>query len=224
MDCRFKNTVCHFCKKHGHIARAYLTKARQTRGKQTHCLQEETEESVEQNTQGEVYDLYHVAGKNRHPYMVQVAINRAPLLMEVDMGVSMSLISESTYKQLWETPKLRPTSTRLRIYSEQQLTVLGTIGVTVECESQQVTCSLLVIQGGGPSLFGRDWLEEIKLDRKSFTVQHTTATNTQEELLREHKFLFCSELGKSNNITAAFHLKSQATPPFFAMHAQSPMH
>ena len=144
MDCRFKTAVCHFCKKRGHIARACITEAKQVRGKQTHCLQRETEEAVEQDPQGEVYDLYHVAEKKRHPYMVQVAINGAPLIMEVDMGASMSLISGSTYRQLWETPpELVPTSTRLRTYSGQPLTMLGTIKVTIEYEGQQVTQSLI---------------------------------------------------------------------------------
>ena len=45
-------------------------------------------------------------------------------------------------------------------------------------------------------------------------MQHTTATHTLEELLRKHKSLFRVELGKSSNITAAFHLKEQATPRF----------
>ena len=139
--------------------------------------------------------------------------------MEVDTGASISLINESTYKQPWKTPpELVPTSTRLRTYFGQPLTMLGTIKVTVEYEGQQVIQSLLVVKGGGPSLFGRDCLEVIKLDWKSFTVQHTTATHTLEELLSKHKSLFRVELGKSSNITSAFHLNKQATPWFCNSH------
>ena len=126
MDCRFRLAICHFCKKRGHIARACIAKSKSSRGEQTHTIQEDWEEPVESTTPVEVYDLYPVQGKNRCPYMVQVVINGAPLLMEVDTGASMSLISESTYLKLWEIPpKLRPTTTRLRTYSGQQLAILG---------------------------------------------------------------------------------------------------
>jgi hypothetical protein len=127
----------------------------------------------------------------------------------------MSLISEAMYLQLWDAPpKLLPTSTRLRTYSGQQLTILGALEVVVEYGEQKITRSLLVVEGAGPSLLGRDWLEEIRLDWRSFAVQHTSSGFAVEDLLSKHESLFRSELGEARNITAAFHLKQQATPRF----------
>ena len=224
MDCKFKDAVCHFCKKRGHIARACQTKAKQTKGRQAHyVLEAEPEESTATHFDGEVSDLYHVGEKTKHPYVVKVVINGAPLLMEVDTGASMSIISEPTYKELWATPPmLATTTTKLRTYSGQELTVLGTISVTVEYEGQQAVQSLLVVKGAGPSLLGRDWLEAIKLDWKSFTVQHTRSCQTLEGILAKHESLFRPELGLAKNITATLHLESQATPRF-AVLARSPM-
>ena len=69
----------------------------------------------------------------------------------------------------------------------------------------------LVVEGAGPSLLGRDWLEEIRL---SFAVQHMSPGITLGDLLSKHEPLFRSELGEARNITAAFHLKQQVTPRF----------
>ena len=71
-DCRFKLNIYHFCKKRGHIARACFAKSKSSRGIETHTIQEDWEEPVESITPR---DLYHVQGKNRCPYMVQIVIN-----------------------------------------------------------------------------------------------------------------------------------------------------
>ena len=45
-------------------------------------------------------------------------LDDAPLEMELDTGAAVSIISKATFKKLWEvTPKLTPTTTRLRNYS-----------------------------------------------------------------------------------------------------------
>ena len=87
--------------------------------------------------------------------------------MEVDTGAAMSVISQETYRQLWEVPPaLKPSTMCLRTYSRQQLVVLGTLKVQVKYEAQQVDLSVMVVEGSGPSLLGRDWLEHLKLNRK----------------------------------------------------------
>jgi hypothetical protein len=50
--------------------------------------------------------------------------------MEVDTGVSLSLISETTYKKLWEAnalPELQQTTVKLRFYTGEEIGVLGCI-------------------------------------------------------------------------------------------------
>ena len=75
---------------------------------------------------------------------MELSVNGAPLKMEVDTGATLSLLSEVTYKTLWKNPpKLKPSTTRLRTYSGQQLVVLGTLVVNVEYEIQQVVQSLI---------------------------------------------------------------------------------
>ena len=69
-------------------------------------------------------------------------------------------MSETTYHKLWKVPpKLKPTTARLSTYSGQRLVVLGTLSLEVKYEAQQI---VLVVQGSGPTLLGRDWLKHIQ--------------------------------------------------------------
>ena len=164
-ECKFKEATCHFCKKRGHTARACRSKARQTsppEKKSTHRV--DREYSVEPE---EPKGLYHVEGKSRPAYMVELSVNGAQLQMEVDTGAATTLISEETYRILWkQPPKLKPTTTRLRTYSGQQLVVVGTLKVQAKYEAQSADDWLLVVKGSGPTLLGRNWLEHIRLDWK----------------------------------------------------------
>ena len=57
-----------------------------------------------------------------------------------------------------EQPALLPTESKLRTYTGKQINVLETISAEVQFKQQQETLSLLVVEGDGPSLLGRDWL------------------------------------------------------------------
>ena len=161
------------------------------------------------------YTVNHLDGKQRSPYTVELSVNGAPLKMEVDTGAAVSLFSEATYKRLWKNPlKLKPTTTRLRAYSGQQLVVLETLVVNVEYETQQVARSLIVVKGSGPSLLGRDWLAEIRLDWKSLSVHQTSTECPLKDILKGHESLFRPELGLARNINAKLYLEPDAIPRF----------
>ena len=153
--------------------------------KPTHHVEDTTDENTTDESE-QSDSLHTVEGKSRPPYVVDLSINDVPLRMEVDTGASRTLVSEATYRKFWKRPpKLLTTHTRLRTYSGEQLVVLGTLRVTVKYEAQQVVRSLLVVKGAGPSLFGRDWLEVIKLNWRSLTVHYSTQYRPLDEGLVE---------------------------------------
>ena len=81
--------------------------------------------------------------------------------MEVDTGISISLISENTYCNKWKARKrlpLLPSDACLYTYSGELTKVLGTTSITVYYKDQIKKLSLLVVPTDGPSLLGRDWL------------------------------------------------------------------
>ena len=88
------------------------------------------------------------------------------LQFEVDTGASASVISEQSYCKLWkDNPhKLMKTHVKLQTYIGEKIMILGTIKVTVEYKTQRETLGLLVVDGYGPSLIGRDWLAKICLN------------------------------------------------------------
>ena len=86
--------------------------------------------------------------------------------MEVDTGAAVLLVSEETYCYMWPQKSLQQAATVLRIYSGEQLSVCGCVNVEVVYGHQQLTLPLLVIKGNGPSLLGKDWLSQLKLDRR----------------------------------------------------------
>ena len=90
------------------------------------------------------------------------------------------MVSEYTYRMVWSDatrPELQPTDAKLRTYSGEELGVLGSLKVSVEYKGQSKTLSLLVVKGNGPSLLGKDWLGELRLDWKGLFQVRTRYHN-----------------------------------------------
>ena len=99
-----------------------------------------------------------VVYSNPRPYKVTLDLNGLPLEMEIDTGAAVSIISEATQKRVFPKARLRKSSVALQIYSSEPLTVLGQMKVKVSYQGYKGTHSLLVVQGNGSNLMGRDWL------------------------------------------------------------------
>ena len=121
--------------------------------------------AVQQKDEGNDYPLFHMKSSGRsNPLMVTITVDKRPVLMEVDTGAALSLVSEATFKELW--PDRSPESTRVRLcsYSGEAIPVLGSIDVNINYNGQEAQLPLVVVQGQGPNLLGRNWLEQIQLD------------------------------------------------------------
>ena len=96
------------------------------------------------------------------------------LIMEVDTGTSVTVISEATRGKIWPTqpaPPLHPTDVKLRTYTGEAIPVIGKLMVKVEYQGQEEELPL-VVAGDGPSPLGQDWLAKLKPEWKHlFNVQ-----------------------------------------------------
>ena len=115
-----------------------------------------------------VFEIYtfNVSRKVK-PYNVRVCVDSEPITMELDTGASLSTIGEKVYRDKLSRYKLCRSNVKLRSYTGDRVPVLGSIKVPVRCnggESQNM--EVLVVKGDRPSLFGRDWLAQIRLDWK----------------------------------------------------------
>ena len=224
--CRFRSVECHKCGEKGHLARTCRSKEQTVKkqfgnraGKQsTNLLAEplEKDEDVE-----DMYTLFNVSNVSLAPFRVPMEINKVSLEMEVDTGAAASVISEVTYKTLWkgkcnERPPLKHTNALLRTYTGERLRILGRISVQVRYQKQEANLGLLVIEGDGPSLLGRDWIGKFRfsscLNRGIF---HTSSQSTLQEILGKHKELFKDELGLLKGTLVKIHVNETATPLFF---------
>ena len=81
----------------------------------------------------------------------------------------------------------------------------------VKYEEQQYSLPLLVVDGDGPSLFGRNWLSSVTLNWNS--IKHLSTG--LDSLLQKYKEIFKDELGTLKGVYAKLVVKPGATPKFF---------
>ena len=93
--------------------------------------------------------------------------------MELDTGAALSLISEKDFKVRWPNTNIGSSQIKLRTYTGEQVSVLGSYHVNVVHNSQMMELPLLVVKGAGPCLLGRNWLEKIQLDWQQLNVLHS---------------------------------------------------
>ena len=211
-DRRFKSAKCHNCHKIGHLRKA--------------CTAPPTTKVVKQVLQDDVvinshptlldsadseYTLFKLSSSSSKPIEVSVMIDKQQLIMELDTGAAVSLVSEETYHRLWPQKQLQQAATVLRTYSGEQLHVCGCMEVEVVYGHQLFTLPLLVIKGNGPSLFGRDWLSQIRLNWREINMLQE---ETLQGILAQHKEVFQEGLGTLRGYTAKIHVDPSASPKF----------
>ena len=124
----------------------------------------------------------------------------------------MTLISRKTWKEKFPNLKLDKSEVLLKTYSGEHLQVLGQTHMLVDYKQQKMKLPLLIVQGDGPSLLGRNWLKSIKLDWKE--IKHVTVQAKLDFLLDKYSVLFRNELGTMSGIEAKLSVKSDAVPKF----------
>ena len=214
---------CHHCRKKGHIAKVCRSKNQrgqhqQGPGSSATAKPGRTRHVDEVPPLAEVedspYSLYHVSAGTAAPICVTVKVNGANLKIEMDTGASLSLISEATYRNLWQSnrPQLQPTEKVLSTYTGESLEVLGSLSVLVEYGEQKSQLEMLIIAGSGPSLLGRDWLLAIKLDWSQLHLM--TVPSVLHKVLQKHTTVFKDELGEVKDPQARPRFCKPCTVPY----------
>ena len=116
-DCHFRMAKCHNCHKVGQLKKAC------TAGRTAKHVRKVTQDSPplldSENTE---YTLFTVNSSMSKPIQVKVLIDKQQLLMEVDTGAAVLLVSEETYR-MWPQKSPQQATTILRTYSGEQLSV-----------------------------------------------------------------------------------------------------
>ena len=216
-----KDVVCHGCKRKGHLKRA-CTKGRKSQGprRSQRPVRKVEEGSTESSSEGEdLSGLHHVSvhaatcKSKVPPLLVTLRLDECEVSMELDTGASMSLISEETWKRLWPGRVLSKTQIQLCTYSKEPLPVLGCAYVNLEYKGQlRRDLPLPVVKGCGPSLFGRNWLESVRLDWHEI---HSVVRSSLQEVLDRHQPVFQPGLGKMRGFEAKLYVDPTAKPRYY---------
>ena len=110
-------------------------------------------------------DLFTIGTSSKpKPLTCEVIIEGCPLVMEVDTGAEVSVISEDTCQAIFPALKPVKSSLLLKMYANKVISIFGELQVKDQYGKQTEVLKLIVVSGSGPSLLGRDWLQKLSLD------------------------------------------------------------
>ena len=158
------------------------------------------------------HQLLTIGEESTRPITIELLINNKPLMMEVDTGAAVSLISEATMKKLLPRMKVQPSNMTLKTYTKEQMKVLGKIEVNVEYGEQKEVLSLIVVKGNGPSSLGRNWLTRIFIDWKRIGAVTAVQDTNLQSLLERYANLFKEDLGAITSYQVKLHIRKDTTP------------
>ena len=169
------------------------------------------------SSQNSEYTFFPIKSQTANPpWRTVLTISGMQVETKIDTGASLSLISKATYDKLQSSAALPPLKTeqiKLRTYTGEEISVLGSISVTAQSETCTCTLPLLVMEEDGPSLIDRNWLTELRLDWKA--VHAISLNHLLESILEQNKEIFQQGLYKIKGSEAKLHVNTQAKPLYF---------
>ena len=175
--CKFKSAECYHCKKTGHIVKACRIKENDERERddkekpgKAHCIREIKDE-------GFIYKINEVSCP---PLLITIKIKGREVQMELDTGSGHSLMSVHTFKSLFpEVRKIPKSALKLRTWgSPDILPLAGCIEMWARYRDKSVKLPLVIVEGQGPTLIGRQWIGALGITQ--FSVNQIHAAPKQE--------------------------------------------
>ena len=232
-ECQFKRKRCFQCSKYGHTTAAHRAGTvkhvgadvvHQDDDEVAACGEEQggvmEVDTMESDFLGEVFrcrESIH-AVKCRPPIMLDVTVDGRDVKMELDTGASVSVCSLSRLRELWPDSerRLQPCGLILHTFSGETLKVLGEVLMNVVYRGDSFKLPLVVIEGTGPILFGRNWLERIRLDWRSICMVTTLMQlDGVDSLLEKYPDVFADELGCAKDIVVDIPIDPNTRPIFY---------
>ena len=186
--CGFKEATCHKCKKRGHIAKVCHSARNSAHQGSAKWVETQT---PNQEDNDETVLICQVGSHTSPPSEVVVTLNGKPVTMEIDTGVAVSIMSNKTKKALFPSEVLHKPTLNFRTFTSEPIPVLSQLTVEVCCGTYVGTHQLHVVKGSGPTLLGRDWLHDIRLDWASIrTLTTHNCLLTLNQLTKKYAEVF----------------------------------
>ena len=157
-NCKFRNSICHYCKKKGHIAPICRAKQQETSHRITLTVRrkrgsgDRRTKCIAADNQEEEADLpmHSVREPSSKHYFVTMLVDGQQLQMEIDTEAAVSLVVEATKKRLFPAAAMKKADIRMQTYTGQQMKVQGYLNVAVEYSGQTKDLRLFLVDGSGP--------------------------------------------------------------------------
>ena len=225
--CRFIGATCRTCGKTGHIATVcnsgksnkatptrsppQITPSQQSKLTSTRAHYMEKEEV----SKSDELHLFAIGTSSKpKPLTCEVIIEGSPLVMEIDTGAEVSIISEGTRQAIF--PELQPVKSNvlLKTYTNEVMAVVGELQVKVQYGEQTENLNLIVVSGRGPSLLGRDWLQKLRLHWQNIFHQMSSSLTELSSLCTKYANVFKDELGTVSSHKATLQVQPEAISKF----------
>ncbi|XP_031747556.1 uncharacterized protein K02A2.6-like [Xenopus tropicalis] len=215
--CPFKNAVCHYCKKKGHVIR--VCKARVDQEKQSDNAKF-SHKNLPTNkgaaTGTEVNQLYHIQHVNskgpvNSEITANVFIHGYRCEMEIDSGAAFTIISSELFDKLFphNPPTLSKPGCTLRDYNGQSVELLGSCDVSVQYNTFSGMLPLIVAKGTQKSLLGRNWFSPLKISIQGI---HVVTGGSVKKVIEEFPQVFANELGTYKGPPVSLRLDPAISP------------
>ncbi|UYV80580.1 hypothetical protein LAZ67_19000797 [Cordylochernes scorpioides] len=147
--CKFRNSKCFKCEKIGHLQKACLTRVkkfgylnRSNSDTYLHCLGTES---------------------LSNPFYIMVKLDNHDVAMLIDSGSAYSLLNKETFLKYWRVTQLEKSEVLLKTWSSSNVKILGKLFVKAKVTNGFKKLSILVADGLGPNILGRQWFEAFRL-------------------------------------------------------------
>ena len=207
LSCKYKETVCNKCGKVGHLQKVCRSKQNKPTKKSQKSVNNVQDDAIDE------YQLLNITSPGKAtPWNVSVDIEGITVSMQLDTGASKSLMSESTFRELWPERHLSPSQVSLCSFSGEPISVLGSVDVNVIYKTQHHKVPLIVVKGSGLTLMGRNWLQVFNLDWQEIFVLQSTEHSPVQPIVQKYPNVFQEGLGTLTGFKAKIIVDPTAPP------------
>lgn len=165
-----------------------------------------------------IYNLF--TNENKDAIKTKIDLNGVSLEMEIDTGSPVTVISRNCFDNLTGTEKLERSKIILKGYSGELIYPVGRFDADVQWEGARHLISVHVVEGGGPPLLGRDFLQKFQivlscLNKFEETEGICSTTKSPiHNIINEYKSLFSNDIGKYKTNVVKLQMKEDAVPVY----------
>ncbi|UYV80805.1 K02A2.6-like, partial [Cordylochernes scorpioides] len=170
--CKFRNAKCFKCGKIGHLQKACLTRVKK----------------FEYLNRSNSDTYLHCIGTESlsNPFYIMVKLDNHDVAMLIDSGSAYSLLNKETFLKYWRVTQLEKSEVLLKTWSSSNVKISGKLFVKAKVTNGFKKLSILVADGLGPNILGRQWFEAFRLRIDFFNHIETNPFSSEfEEVFKQ---------------------------------------